>query len=212
VSAIGDASNVDNIAAGDSIPEWRLVPNDNNIGQRNVAPVPGGGTSGLLEEFERLSFLVKNPQSERAKIQLEAALPPLLAERNWQLVFTSAGGAAFALAPGESREVTMRLTKGAAFSRADVEATAQRTIQLVGGMSYALDPTLTHPAGKGPKGNPEPGSPGHQHDDHCGCEGDRRLDAMGDALLRALNRRKQRVRDVEIRRVVVDIELEDCDD
>ncbi len=56
VSATGDASNVDNIAAGDSIPEWRLVPNDNNIGQRNVAPVPGGGTSGLTAEFDGLEL------------------------------------------------------------------------------------------------------------------------------------------------------------
>jgi hypothetical protein len=56
VSATGDASNVDHIAAGDSIPEWRLVPNDNNIGQRNVAPVPGAGTSGLVAEFERRGF------------------------------------------------------------------------------------------------------------------------------------------------------------
>ena len=37
VSANGDASNISNLTAGDSMPEWRLVPNDNNIGQRNVS-------------------------------------------------------------------------------------------------------------------------------------------------------------------------------
>ncbi|MFZ3360014.1 MAG: hypothetical protein WA177_14745, partial [Xanthobacteraceae bacterium] len=36
VSAAGDASNIDNLTARDSIPNWRLVPNDNNIAQRNV--------------------------------------------------------------------------------------------------------------------------------------------------------------------------------
>ena len=35
-SAAGDPSNIDNFTARDSIPNWRLVPHDNNIGQRNV--------------------------------------------------------------------------------------------------------------------------------------------------------------------------------
>jgi hypothetical protein len=42
VSANGDPSNISNMTAGDSIPEWRLVPNDNNIGQRNVFPWQAG--------------------------------------------------------------------------------------------------------------------------------------------------------------------------
>ncbi len=37
VSAAGDPSNVDNFTAADSIPNWRLVPNDNNIAQRNTS-------------------------------------------------------------------------------------------------------------------------------------------------------------------------------
>jgi len=36
-SAAGDASNVGNFTARESIPCWRLVPHDNNIAQRNVA-------------------------------------------------------------------------------------------------------------------------------------------------------------------------------
>ena len=35
-SADGDPSNVKNIQSGEVIEDWRLVPNDNNIGQRNV--------------------------------------------------------------------------------------------------------------------------------------------------------------------------------
>jgi hypothetical protein len=38
VSADGDASKVNHVTAGESIPEWRLVPND-NIGLRNVVLV-----------------------------------------------------------------------------------------------------------------------------------------------------------------------------
>jgi hypothetical protein len=38
VSAMGDASNIDGRITG-AIPDWRLVPHDNNLGQRNVRPV-----------------------------------------------------------------------------------------------------------------------------------------------------------------------------
>jgi zinc metalloprotease ZmpB len=36
VSSSGDSSNIDNFIARDAMPNWRLVPHDNNIGQRNV--------------------------------------------------------------------------------------------------------------------------------------------------------------------------------
>ncbi|MGB9367023.1 MAG: hypothetical protein WCE79_13530 [Xanthobacteraceae bacterium] len=35
-STAGDPSNVDHFAAGETIEDWRLVPNDNNIGQRAI--------------------------------------------------------------------------------------------------------------------------------------------------------------------------------
>jgi zinc metalloprotease ZmpB len=38
-SAVGDPSNVDNFIGRDAMPDWRLVPNDNNIGQRRVPVV-----------------------------------------------------------------------------------------------------------------------------------------------------------------------------
>ena len=41
VYADNDASNLDNLTVGETIPDWRLVPNDNNIGQRNIVPVQG---------------------------------------------------------------------------------------------------------------------------------------------------------------------------
>jgi hypothetical protein len=131
VSATGDASNVDNIAAGDSIPEWRLVPNDNNVGQRNLAPVPGGGTSGLTAEFERLEFELENPMTETATMRVDATLPPLLAERDWKLEFVSRGGAAFTLNAAASRTITMRLKPGSPFTRTDVQAASERTIPSV---------------------------------------------------------------------------------
>jgi zinc metalloprotease ZmpB len=219
VSATGDASNVDHIAVGDSIPEWRLVPHDNNIGQRNVAPVPGG-TTGLVDEFAGLSFEMKNPLTTSAVMQVDATLPPLLAERGWKLAFTNRGGAAFKLNAGESREVVMRLQAGSEFSKDDVSNADERTIQvaaradgvLVGGMSYQLDPAITRPNRPDEHGRPGPGEPGHVHDEHCGCSTHDRVDDMAETLLRTLNRRAPRVREVEIRKVLVEIEFEDCDD
>jgi len=41
VSAADDASNFNSFTMGETIPDWRLVPNDNNIGQRNMFPVQG---------------------------------------------------------------------------------------------------------------------------------------------------------------------------
>lgn len=222
-SANGDASNTDNFAPGDSIPEWRLVPNDNNVGQRNVAPVPGGGTSGLTAEFDRLSFELKNPLTATAVMQVEATLPPLLAERGWTLSFTNRGGAAFRLEPGASREVTMHLAKGSDFTASDVEKAGERMIRvagradgiIIGGMAYQLDPKIKHPQQPGGHHKPGPGEPGHEHDDQCGCRTDstdNKLDDLAETLMRQLTTRSRRVREVEVRKVIVEIELEDCDD
>ena len=53
------------------------------------------------------------------------------------------------------------------------------------------------------------GEPGHEHDGHCGCGDDRRTDRLAELLVRSLERRPQRVRDVDIKKVIVEIELED---
>jgi hypothetical protein len=42
VSADGDRSNVNHFTAATPVPEWRLVPNDNNLGLRHVVPAPAG--------------------------------------------------------------------------------------------------------------------------------------------------------------------------
>src|SRR5262249_10416914 len=126
VSADGDPSNVGNIAAGDSIPEWRLVSNDNNIGQRNVFPVSGGGTSGLMNSFGRVEFRLKNPHQKEARMEVRAVLPAFLQRRGWKVGFPSPGGAAFPLGAGESRTVGVRLLPGQDFTPADVDASSDR--------------------------------------------------------------------------------------
>ena len=145
-SAAGDPSNVDNFTVGDSIPDWRLVPNDNNIGQRNVHPVPSSTARRLTNSFDRMSFQLKNPLTRRARMSVKAVLPPLLDKRGWRIAFANAGADAFTLEPGGGREVIMRLRLGRQFSGNEIRKAKNRTIEieayadgiLVGGMSYPL--------------------------------------------------------------------------
>jgi hypothetical protein len=153
VTADGDASNVDNFTAGETIPEWRLVPNDNNIGQRNVNPVPGGGgEQGLMAGLNGVSFLVGNPNPQRGKMTFNVTLPSLLSKLGWRLELVDVGGG-FTLASGAKREVFIKLHPGKPFTRDAVEATKDRDIRidvlandnLIGGMTYRLDPDLSRP-------------------------------------------------------------------
>jgi hypothetical protein len=147
-SAPGDASNIGNFSPGETIPEWRLVPHDNNIGQRNVFPVDETGSKGLLAAFEGQRMHVKNPNTERAQMVIKPVLPSLLAERKWQLEFTSPGGPAFSLEARTGRDVVMKLKPGQEFTASDVKRARNPIIHvevyaddiLVGGMSYTLDP------------------------------------------------------------------------
>ena len=113
----------------------------------------------MTEEFNGLSFELKNPLTTAAVMRVEPTLPPLLAERGWTLSLMNRGGATFKLEPGESREIVMQLQRGTDFTADDVEEAAERTIRvaaradgiLVGGMSYELDPKLRYPTRFGGK-------------------------------------------------------------
>lgn len=151
VSATSDPSNIDNFAAGEVIPEWRLVPNDNNIGQRNVNLIPGGGGGGsLMEALHGFPLWVGNPNPKRAVIDIQVKLPSVLVERGWKLGFAGLRTTRFALRSREQRELTLEVEPGAPFDRADIEATDDRDIEIavtadggpLGGMTYRVDPTL----------------------------------------------------------------------
>lgn len=156
VSATGDISNADPSSllpcASGPAPHWRLVPNDNNIGQRNVAPVPGGGGGLRLNEaFRGRRFSVDNPYERQVKVDIEASLPAWLAQLGWSLRFISPGGNAFRLSPRASREVVFDLIPGRDFTARDVRFEGGRTLitirariegTVVGGMSYQIDPAL----------------------------------------------------------------------
>ena len=157
VSADGDFSNLDArtffpCATGPT-PEWRVVPFDNNIGQRNVAPVPGGGgRRGLISGFLGRTFLVRNPFERPASTTMKIEVPSFLRERDWQvLVNQNAQEATFGLAPGSEKTIEVSLKPGREFTPAELRAAgggvAIRVIAVadgtpIGGMTYELDPTL----------------------------------------------------------------------
>lgn len=156
VSAAGDLSNIDPAtsfpAASGPTPEWRLVPFDNNLAQRNVAPVPGaGGLRGLLSGFVKRSFTINNPSRKSMKITVRAELPALLAKRGWAVrLDRTIGRTAFALGPGGERKVAVSLESGKTLTAADVKEAKGADIRItvygdgtvIGGMTYRLDPGM----------------------------------------------------------------------
>lgn len=151
VYATGDPSNIDGRITS-SIPEWRLVPNDNNIGQRNVSPVPGaGGGVPLKAAFERRPFVLYNPFEREARINLVVSLPEFLKRLGWEIKFVNAGGSSFSLKPGLKKEIFLDIKVGREFSREMVlesgfdniiTVTATANGIVIGGMSYQLDPNM----------------------------------------------------------------------
>jgi hypothetical protein len=165
-SADGDLPNTDPstllpCAIGPT-PHWHLVPFDNNIGQRNVAPVAGGGgIKGLVACFHDRSFTALNPFDRSVRIRLEAVLPDFLTRRGWSVRFLSAGehslpphdDCTFSLPPRGHGAVVFTLLPGADFTGSDVPAGIAAFIEirsrvdglLIGGMSYEVDPSLKGP-------------------------------------------------------------------
>lgn len=158
VSAIGDASNVVNLSAGESMPEWRLVPNDNNIGQRNVAPIAGaGGLINLLASLQKRVFFVRNPLQEKAKITFEITMPRPLVKRQVSITIAEARENTLILGKDEKIPVTILIDAGIKedFRIEEFEKdfliniTVKANGITIGGMTYAIDPKIKEPTGRG---------------------------------------------------------------
>jgi hypothetical protein len=202
-SVAGDPSNIDNFTGTDTIQEWRLVPNDNNVGQRNVGVVPGGGESAdLMASLNGAFFMAGNNLNRRAVMQLRVEMPAVLAKKGWQLQFDGISDNKFTLKAGEKRKVQLRLKQGAEFTRADIVGSSDRMITvsllangiLMGGMSYYVDPNLKKPSGgKQPQGKD--------------CDG--AAQKLLDCLKISGNKK---VKKICVKKVSLDIELNnDCD-
>ena len=157
VSCAGDRSNIDILGglpcAFGPTAHWRLIPFDNNLAQRNVAPVAaGGGITGLSASFRDRVFFANNPFDRLVRVELQAELPAFLAERGWRVRWN--GPAAFTIGPRGNREIRFGLDPGNEFTADEIRAAGAdlrirvRTLvdgAIVGGMSYALDPSLKQP-------------------------------------------------------------------
>lgn len=157
VSAKGDLSNIDPqtffpCATGPT-PEWRLVPFDNNIGQRNVVPVAGGGgLRGLLTSFLDRKFVVRNPLDKQVNMEVKAELPRFLTALGWGITLNQReNNSSFGLAAGNNREVSIALKPGKEFKATDIaKVKGGVNIRLyvyadgmiIGGMTYELVPDL----------------------------------------------------------------------
>jgi len=203
VSASGDASNIDGRITG-SIPEWRLVPHDNNIGQRNVHPVAPSLTK---VDLAKKHFWLRNPFERKAEMKLSATLPAFMRELGWRLEFVSAGGSKFGMAAGAMKEISFAMVAGSPLERSTLPRGAEeRTIEItaeangipLGGMSYVIDPDYVDP-NKG-----ETPHPGHEHEpDECAAD--------ATELLKCLKLDRAEVEGVSVRRVSLDITFkEDC--
>ena len=154
VSSDADPSNADKFMTGENIAEWRLVPNDNNIGQRNVYPVPGGGgESGLMKGLHGYRFWLGNPNPKVVDMNLKVSLPEVLVGLDWKVTLQGVEKGAFRMKPGDKREIVIEVHPGRDFGRDMIEKAADRDIKvhafadgsLIGGMTYRLDPNIQRP-------------------------------------------------------------------
>jgi hypothetical protein len=205
VESAEDPSNVNNLGTGDSVPHWRLVPNDNNIAQRNVSPEPGGGGLKVLAEaFRRRQFWVTNPFDDLGVVKLTAHVPEILVKKQWKVRFLSAGGDSFRLSSRSERQVLFTLVPGADFSPEELGGTVDFTVSthingiLVGGMTYNIDPSMASVPREGPVDEARP-------KEDCSEIAHRLLDCL-DIDLPAGS-----VKRACVRKITVDIELDhDC--
>ena len=145
VSASGDPGNIDGRVTG-PIPEWRLVPHDNNIGQRNVAPVEGG-LRGLVTSFRRRPFWIRNTFDKDVIVRMNSKVPEVLRKNGWRLGLAEAAPLKFSMKAGERRQVFLEMIPGndvepTISAQEQIKVTVRQDGIVVGGMNYYVDPKL----------------------------------------------------------------------
>ncbi|MFM9700267.1 hypothetical protein [Streptomyces europaeiscabiei] len=195
----GDPSNVVHFIGSESIEEWRLVPNDNNIGQRNVTIVPGGaGPEALIASMTDAVFVAGNNLPRPARMKLRVTMPGVLAEKGWAIDLDEAANG-FRLDAGAKRRLKLRLAPGQSFTADELRQAGEQSIEVglladgmeIGGMRYTVDPDRG--------ANPEGG---------LRVTGARSSDAAH-GLLERLGVDEADVTNVAVRRVSLDIEFRD---
>lgn len=144
--ADGDAGN--DATINGTIPEHRLVPFDNNIGQRNVHPVLPS-LRYLVRWFREHIIWVRNPFKEPVVARVEIQLPRFLRRLGWEMKIASRGGTKFEMGPRETRKVVLQIEPGEQFEPElarkaiyagddKIHVTTLLDGEISGGMTYQL--------------------------------------------------------------------------
>jgi zinc metalloprotease ZmpB len=148
-SATGDPANTTHFTAGESIPEWRLVPNDNNIAQRNVNVVAGGGgLKSILKALANQVFRIGNPNPRKSVMEIRVNPPEELVKLGLKVKVDAEKR--FILASGEKRDVKISVSGLKDFTSAPITKLRNRDVLIelvadgivIGGMTYRIDPKL----------------------------------------------------------------------
>ena len=134
----GDRSVVDSVGGtvSGSIPHWRLVPHDNNIAQRNVAPVSGMNRASLIESLSKRWFEIVNPSKrKKAVVFVDLKLPPLLVKLGWHVKLKGVKAERFTLAAGQKVEGPARSRS----RRSDLAQADQRAEKASADRRHGLD-------------------------------------------------------------------------
>ncbi len=148
VSATGDPGNIDGHVVG-PIPEWRLVPNDNNIGQRNVHPVDNQLN---LVAWENLPFWVRNHGKKPVRLSTEIKLPDWLSKLGWSFAVPQITRETVAR-PAQMLKVNLAVKSGKAFDESvlarekdhDIVVTVFHDGMPAGGMTFRITPAKRRP-------------------------------------------------------------------
>ncbi|MBL0358314.1 MAG: hypothetical protein IPP72_16240 [Chitinophagaceae bacterium] len=142
VFADEDSPNVLGRVSG-PIPEWRLVPHDNNIGQRNVAPISVLLPMGLVTYFDNRPFWIRNSFNRKVSVEIIINLPELLSKNDWKLTIISTGGQSFYMKKNEKRKVLLKMIEGKKINllkiKQHIEVIVKQDGIIVGGMNYYVD-------------------------------------------------------------------------
>ena len=156
VSALGDAGNIDGHVVG-PIPEWRLVPHDNNLGQRNVHPV---AVDLLKSIWERLPFWIRNHGRTPVRLGIDLKVPKWLGELGWRFAVPNVTRETV-LGPGQRLQATLAATSGTAIDDRTLARQRDRDIVVtvlhdgmpVGGMTWQIS-ARRRPVRKMKRANP----------------------------------------------------------
>ena len=141
-----------------TIPENRLVPFDNNIGQRNVSPVLPS-LKHLVDLFRDHLILIRNPLKKPVICRVEIQLPRFMRKLGWEMRVVSEGGQKFEMGPREKRKLVLSIEPGnqidpdmakRAIASGDNEIAVLTFLddELSGGMSYLLSFDVKEEDGK----------------------------------------------------------------